>query len=136
VSRSPVDVLTVVGALGAVFVIATSWLVRRDAMRGFAYEPRVRPVKEPRARVVKEPRVRPPKQPRVRPVKEPRVRAPKAPRAQVVKEPRARRAPAERSRPVPQPEQLPETREALSMPDPRRESLVLNLDAFTEFKSR
>jgi hypothetical protein len=116
VSRSPVDVLTVVGALGAVFVIVTSWLVRREALRGLAHEVRVPPVEQPRARVAKEPRVR----------------APKAPRSRVVKEPRARRAPAERARPEPQ----PEPPEVLSMPDPRRESLVLNLDAFTEFKSR
>jgi hypothetical protein len=106
VSRSPLDVLSVAGALAAVFVLLTALLVARDE-RGAGVAPR-------RVRKVKEPRVRAVKEPRVRKVKEPRVRTPTAP--PVVTH--------------------PEPREVLAEPDPRRESLVLNLDAFTGARSR
>ena len=132
-SGSPVVVLTVVGALGTVFATATSWLVRRDEKRGFV-------AVEPRSRAVEPPQVPEPKAERVRPVKERPVkeRAVKERAVKPVKEPRVRRPrpPRELSRPEPQPEAVEETVEVLSMPDPRRESLVLNLDAFTEFRSR
>jgi hypothetical protein len=106
VHRSPEAVLTVVGALGTVFAIMTSLLVRRQERRGHAGVERVRPVREPKVRVVKEPKVR------------------------VVKEPRAV------VRSEPQPEPLAEPANVLSEPDPRHPSLVLNLDAFTEFRAR
>lgn len=104
--RSPEAVLTVVGALGTVFAIMTSLLVRRQERRGDAGVERVQSAKEPKVRVVKEPKVR----------------APKAPRAVVRSES--------------EPEPLEEPANVLSEPDPRHPSLVLNLDAFTEFRAR
>lgn len=112
--RSPEAVLTVVGALGTVFAIMTSLLVRRQERRGDAGVERVQSAKEPKVRVVKEPKVRV--------VKAPKVRAPKAPRAVVRSES--------------EPEPLEEPANVLSEPDPRHPSLVLNLDAFTEFRAR
>jgi len=106
VHRSPEAVLTVVGALGTVFAIMTSLLVRRQERRGDAGVERVQSAKEPKVRVVKEPKVR----------------APKAPRAVVRSES--------------EPEPLEEPANVLSEPDPRHPSLVLNLDAFTEFRAR
>ena len=104
--RSPEAVLTVVGALGTVFAIMTSLLVRRQERRGDAGVERVQSAKEPKVRVVKAPKVR----------------APKAPRAVVRSES--------------EPEPLEEPANVLSEPDPRHPSLVLNLDAFTEFRAR
>jgi hypothetical protein len=59
-----------------------------------------------------------------------------APRAPKVKEPRVRVRPASPELRSPQPP--PEPREVAreELPDPRRPALVLNLDAFTEFRSR
>jgi hypothetical protein len=121
VHRSPEVVLAVVGLFGAVFAIAICLLVRREERRGDAVVgSRAPKVKEPRAPKVKEPRAPKVKEPRAPKVKEPRVRA-------VREEPR----------PQPQPERESQSvSEAEALPDPRRPSLVLNLEAFTEFRSR
>ena len=117
--RSPEFVLAGVGLLGAVFAIAICLLVRRDETHGFAaVEPRAPKVKAPRVPKVTVERVRPAKEPRVRRVKEPRVRAPR-----------------EESRSKPERKHQSVAQSSEELPDPRRPSLVLNLDAFTEFRS-
>jgi hypothetical protein len=121
VDRSPGVVLAIVGMLGAVFAIAICLLVRREEKRGDAgVAPSAPKVKEPRAPRVRAERARPVKEPRVRAVKEPRVRASRA---------------VSRSQPRPEREQQPVAESGEELPDPRRPSLVLNLEAFTEFRS-
>jgi hypothetical protein len=119
VHRSPEVVLAVVVGLGAVFAIAICILVRREEKRGNEVAvPRSPKVREPRAPKVEADRVRPVKGPRVRPVKQPRVRA-------------------ARGESAPQPERVLQSVAGAGeeLPDPRRPSLVLNLEAFTEFRS-
>jgi hypothetical protein len=67
-------------------------------------------------------------------VKEPRVKAVKEPRVKAVKEPRVKPAKAERPAPR-QAETVAAPVKTPAEPDPRVPSLVLNLDAFTEFRS-
>jgi hypothetical protein len=115
VSRSPLLVLSVVGALGLLFAMFTARLVRREELRHIEGSP-------PCGHVPSVERVRAPGQAPRRTNRQPRRRTPRQPRVRT---------------PVP-PRQLapPEPSEVYSEPDPRRPSLVLNLEAFTEFRSR
>jgi hypothetical protein len=121
VSRSPLVVLWVVGALGAVFAGCTTVLIRREERRDVEPEP--------------------PRTPAARPPDEPSVARPRPPRALRVRTPKPSRARTSKTAPVPTPDGPheavpPEPRAAGSEPDPRRPSLVENLDAFTAFRSR
>lgn len=113
-SRSPLVVLYVVGALGLLFAVFIARLVRREELGHVEGEPPCGPVSSVE-------RVSPPGRPALRTTREPRRRTPRQPRVRTPDPPRQF--------------VRPEPTEVCAEPDPRRPSLVLNLEAFTEFRS-
>jgi len=111
-------VLCVVGALAAAFAWCTTLLVRREERRGI----------EPGSQRTRASRVHEPSAVRPRPTKAPQLRAAKQPR------PRASKAAHVRTAHTPRKAVAAESSVAVSEPDPRRPSLVDNLDAFTQIE--
>ena len=121
-SRSPLVVLGVVGALGAVFALCTMLLIRREEHSGAEPETQRQTSAGP---------IHEPSEIRTRPSKAPRVRTPKPPRRRTPEDGGRASPPTRRTWPS-----RSEPRAATaSEPDPRRPSLVDNLDAFTRIRS-